>query len=285
MAKILCVGVATVDIVNEVASYPSEDDEIRILSQDKRRGGNAANTSVVLSQLGHQCYWAGTLVNESDCRIILDDFKHYQINYEFCQLLAQGKVPTSYISLSQKTGSRTISHFRDLPEYSFDEFKKINPGLFDWLHFEGRNIEQTLKMMIHAKQYYPQLTISVEFEKARKNIEQLIEPADIIIFSKHYALTQGFSTANNFCRKTAKKYPDKVIFCAWGSSGAAALVREKYYWQNAFPVDAVDTLAAGDVFNAGIIDQQIKQQTVQQSLINACKLAAQKCTHKGIVVN
>ncbi|RKZ91905.1 MAG: ketohexokinase, partial [Gammaproteobacteria bacterium] len=168
---------------------------------------------------------------------------------------------------------------------SFDEFKKINLGLFDWLHFEGRNIEQTLKMMVHAKQYFPELMISVEIEKVRKNIEQLIEPADIIIFSKHYALTQGFNTANDFCRKTAEQYSNKAIFCAWGSSGAAALVRQKFYWQNAFLVDAIDTLAAGDVFNAGIIDQQIKQQTIQQSLITACKLAAQKCMHKGIVIN
>jgi ketohexokinase len=283
MAKILCVGIATLDIVNEVASYPSEDDEIRILAQDKRRGGNAANTSVVLSQLGHQCYWAGTLVNEIDCQIILDDFDHYQINYEYCQFLAQGKVPTSYIILNQKTGSRTISHYRDLPEYSFDEFKKIDLELFDWLHFEGRNIEQTLKMMTYAKQHYPKLVISLELEKPRENIEHLIEPADIIIFSKHYAQTLGFNSAQDFCHNMGRMYSNKIIFCAWGSSGAAALVSQKYYWQDAMPVEAIDTLAAGDVFNAGIIDQKIKQQTIKQCLTNACRLAAQKCTHKGIV--
>ncbi len=282
MAKILCVGIATLDIVNEVAAYPAEDDEIRILAQYKCRGGNAANTSVILTQLGHQIYWAGTLVKESDCQIILDDFNYFQINYDYARFLAQGKIPTSYISVSRQTGSRTISHFRDLPEYSFFEFKKINLQDFDWLHFEGRNIEQTDKMMCYVKQNYPQLTISVELEKVRDGIENLLEYADLIIFSRHYAQTKGFSSAHQFLRQFNTQSTNKTFICAWGSSGAGALLQQQYYWQDAIPVEAIDTLAAGDVFNAGIIDQQIKQKNIAQSLKNACQLAAEKCAVKGL---
>jgi len=282
MAKVLCVGIATLDIVNEVAFYPAEDDEIRILAQEKRRGGNAANTAVILSQLGHECYWAGTLVKESDCQIILDDFDDYRVNTDYAQFLAQGKVPTSYISVSRETASRSISHYRDLPEYSFSEFKKINLQDFDWLHFEGRNIEQTYKMMCYAKKNVPQLAVSVELEKPREGIERLIEAADIIIFSKNYALTKGFYSAPQFLQQFNEQSKDKIFICAWGSSGAAALFNHEDYWQDAMPVKAVDTLAAGDVFNAGIIDQQIKQKNIASSLKNACQLAAEKCTRKGL---
>ena len=59
MAHVLAVGVATLDIINEVESYPPEDGEVRALAQAIRRGGNASNTLVVLSQLGHSCEWAG----------------------------------------------------------------------------------------------------------------------------------------------------------------------------------------------------------------------------------
>jgi len=282
MAKILCVGIATLDIVNEVAAYPAEDDEIRILAQEKRRGGNAANTAVILSQLGHKCYWAGTLVKESDCQIILDDFKDYHINTDYAHFLSRGKIPTSYISISRETASRTISHFRDCPEYSFSEFKKISLQAFDWLHFEGRNIEHTYKMMCYAKQNYPQLAISVELEKPRKGINQLIELADIIIFSKYYALTHNYCSAFEFLQQFKQYSNDKVVVCAWGSSGAAALYEQQDYWQDALQVEVVDTLAAGDVFNAAIIDQQIKQSNIARSLKTACQLAAEKCTGKGL---
>ena len=44
MAKILAVGIATLDIINTVDRYPEEDSEIRALSQHQTRGGNATNT-------------------------------------------------------------------------------------------------------------------------------------------------------------------------------------------------------------------------------------------------
>ncbi len=282
MAKILCTGIAALDIINEVKYYPDEDDEIRIAAQEKRRGGNATNTAVVLSQLGHQCFWAGTLVNEMDSRIILADLEHYQINYDYCQFIDGGKIPTSYITLSQDTGSRTICHYRDLPEYSFAAFKKIKLQEFDWLHFEGRNIAQTQQMMLWCKQQYPDIPISVEIEKPRDLINKLFQAADILLFSEQYARAQAAASAETFCQLINSQYPDKTIICAWGDSGAGAAFKQQYYWQSAQKIKAVDTLAAGDVFNAGIIDQQIKQIPIKKCLEFACQLAGKKCTQKGI---
>lgn len=73
MARILTVGIATLDIVNQVSAYPAEDDEIRATAQTIRRGGNATNTAVVLSQLGHQVDWAGALVQQPNNAAITED--------------------------------------------------------------------------------------------------------------------------------------------------------------------------------------------------------------------
>ena len=54
MARILGIGIATLDVINIVDEYPREDDEIRANGQRIARGGNVTNTLVVLSQLGHQ---------------------------------------------------------------------------------------------------------------------------------------------------------------------------------------------------------------------------------------
>ena len=286
MSKILCIGIVTLDIINEVADYPTEDSEVRIISQQQRRGGNAGNTAVLLSQLGHQCSWAGTFLSaqaeDIDCRFILSDLDKYRIKYNHCQLLSQGKIPTSYITLSKKTGSRTIIHYRDLAEFSFPAFKKIELKVFDWIHFEGRNIKHTYNMMRQSKIDFPTLTVSLEIEKPREGIEDLIQFADIIIFSRHYVLEQGFSSAKDFFQSKEKCFHNKSIFCAWGSAGAAAYSQHNYYWQDALDVDVIDTIAAGDVFNAAIIDQQIKQQSIEASLIFACQTAAHSCRKKGI---
>src|SRR5512143_319051 len=94
LARILAVGNATLDIINIVDGYPAEDMEVRATAQQIRRGGNAANTLVALSQLGHQCSWAGTLANEPDGSLILADLTRYRIDTCAVHTIAHGKVPT-----------------------------------------------------------------------------------------------------------------------------------------------------------------------------------------------
>ena len=50
MAQILGIGIATLDIINEVDGYPVEDSEQRALAQRQRTGGNVTNTLTVLRQ-------------------------------------------------------------------------------------------------------------------------------------------------------------------------------------------------------------------------------------------
>lgn len=145
MAKVLAIGIATLDIINTVNSYPTEDDEVRAISQRQARGGNATNTLAVLSQLGHECYWGGIIIDEPDAKTIQHDLATYNIDLSACKKIRSGKMPTSYINLCQQTGSRTIVHHRDCPEFSFVDFKKIELQQFDWIHFEGRNIDETKK--------------------------------------------------------------------------------------------------------------------------------------------
>ena len=291
MAKILCTGIATVDIINELESYPQEDDEVRILSQSITRGGNATNTAVVLSRLGHQCFWAGTCITcpskehagDKDSQIIIDDLEQHQVNTQYVQFLSRGKVPTSYITLSRATGSRTICHYRDLAEYPFEAFKQLPLEDFDWFHFEGRNIEHTLKMMKLCRKRLPKVCISLEIEKVRDNIETLIPYADMVLFSKQYAQNSKTPHARSFCLEKNRQYPQALIVCAWGKAGAGAAFKQVFYWQDGFRVDTVDSLGAGDVFNAAMIHQQLKQQSIIQSLQYACRKAAEKCTKKGLI--
>lgn len=58
---ILCVGLLCMDIINLCDHYPEEDEELRAKGQRLGSGGNAANTSIVLSLLRRRCEFLGTL--------------------------------------------------------------------------------------------------------------------------------------------------------------------------------------------------------------------------------
>ena len=279
MATILAIGIATLDIINTVDSYPDEDSELRAIAQTQTRGGNATNTLTVLSQLGHQCHWGGVLIDEADSQFILDDLASSNINISACKRLPNGKMPTSYITLSQQTGSRSIVHHRDCPEYSFDDFKLIDLTQFDWIHFEGRNIDDTLLMLQHLKQYYPNTPCSIEIEKPRSDIEQLFEHASILMFSQHYAQAKGFETATDLLNSLANNIS---ATCTRGEQGAWAVDKNGIHHSKVtIPTKIIDTLGAGDTFNAALIHSLVNNNELQYALDNACKLASHKCGQQG----
>lgn len=283
MAKILAVGIATLDIINTVESYPLLDSETRALSQHKTRGGNATNTLAVLSQLGHQCYWAGVLIDETDTQLIRKDLALYNIDISACQKATNGKMPTSYITLDQQTGSRTIVHFRDCPEYSFASFKALDLATYDWIHFEGRNIKETRLMLQYLKKYHPSIPCSLEIEKSRPDIASLFHLTNVLLFSEDYVLKKDKQDPTDFLL-TLKKPHETIATCTWGSHGAW-LIDDSGTVHNATPSNnsnIIDTLAAGDTFNAGLIHALCIKKPQHQALDYATQLANHKCRQSGL---
>lgn len=284
MPRILAIGIATLDIVNVVPEYPPEDSEVRALSQRVSRGGNATNTLVVLSQLGHRCSWGGLLAEDADSAPILADLQAHAIDLRHCRSLSDGKNPVSYILLSQAAGTRSIVHYRDLPEFDDADFAHIDLTGFDWLHFEGRNVDATRRMLERARRQRPDLPVSLEIEKPRPGIEDLFGLADLLLFSRAYAAAKGYADAAALLEHVRSLAPRADLVCSWGADGALALGRDgRGAASPAFPPPCVvDTLGAGDTFNAGIIDALLRGCALEQALSDACRLAGRKCGQSGL---
>lgn len=283
VARILGIGIATLDIVNELDSYPAEDEEVRALAQHVRRGGNATNTLVVLSQLGHACRWGGVLVDEPDGDRIRADLQRHGIDFSGCRRLTEGKVPTSYIVLSRRTGSRTIVHHRDLPEFDYEDFARL-PLDVDWLHLEGRNIPEARRMLDRARSLRAGLPCSLEVEKPRPEIESVLHLPEVLMFSRAFAVHVGRDDPEAFLAWARERAPGALLFCGWGSAGAWALDRTDrlHHAPAAVPPRVVDTIGAGDVLNAGIIDGLLRQAPVARVLERAVALAGHKCGRYGL---
>lgn len=284
MARILGIGIATLDIINLVDGYPEEDAEVRAVGQRICRGGNATNTLVVLSQRGHECAWGGVLADEPDGARILADLAKHRVDTRHCRVERTGKVPTSYIALNRRNGSRTIIHYRDLPEFGFEDFARIDPSSFDWIHFEGRNVAETERMLAHLCRHHPHIPRSVEIEKPRPGIERLFVGADALLFSKGYAAHRACADPFDFLHAMRHEAPGADLVCAWGADGAYALTRvdQALHSPACPPRQIVDTLGAGDTFNAGIIDALVRGAGLAHALQEACCLAGMKCGQLGL---
>lgn len=279
--NILGVGIATLDIINSVDGYPVEDSEVRAVEQRKSCGGNSANTLTVLKRLGHDCSWAGTLADDAASDFVSQQLLSDFIDIQYAKVVEGASLPVSYVILNTENGSRSIVHFRDLAEYNSESFEQIALDEFDWIHFEGRNVAEIEKMMRHllAKNFHH---FSLEIEKPREGIDALFSMPAVLMFSRYY-LHHTHKGVKDFFEELRQDGIRADMYCAWGKAGGWAMDKQgKLFQQPAWnPQTVVDTLGAGDAFNAGIIDGVLSELTVEQVLANACKVAGFKCGLQG----
>lgn len=280
MARILLVGTATLDLVFGLDHHPGADEEMRAASLRTVRGGNAANTAVVLARLGHVPEFLGVLADAAETAVITHDFDTRGVRHARCPRLP-GKPPTSSIYLS--SGQRSIVHYRDLPELAVEQVLGLDLSGCDWLHCEGRNVEVLAALLADVRRRYPALPISLELEKPRPGVAQLFGMANLLLCSRGFAQHHGYGSPQDFLRWLSAQAPSARIILAWGEAGAYGLTPGgDICHAPAMPIEAPkDTLGAGDTFNAGVIAALLDGAALPQALARACELAGRKCKIEG----
>ncbi|KAK6855751.1 Ribokinase-like protein [Apiospora arundinis] len=278
MLNLVCVGACYLDTILSVPRFPEEDSKLRATSLSVRRGGNCPNSLEVLQQLlaaeqqqSHKVrpYLVSCLPSAEGpaAARIRDSFgPDSTVDLTRCIYRGQHEQPaSSYIIRSEATGSRTLVNYNDLPEMTLAEFQAAIDGLDPqhdmWVHFEGRIPETTLSCIQHLRQTLPKASISVEVEKPdREGLEQLAAEADVVFYSKSWAESNGYQSAQE-CLMAQSEVARRasLLLCTWGSEGAAGLSLPSKSCVSCpalrpgQSVRVVDTVGAGDTFIAGML--------------------------------
>lgn len=283
MSWILLTGNVTLDTVQVVKAFPKEDSEQRALRQWQATGGNAANTARLLAAHQHRCDFAGVIADDPAGHFIRESLESDGISL-VPAVRKPGVSPLSWVMLNSSTGSRTIVHYRDLPELEAASFRRIPLERYDWLHFEGRNVEALSDMLAHARARLVDQPVSLEIEKVRPGLEALIPLTAVTLFSGAYARAHSFTDAATFLQDRQQRHGAHWMTCTWGDAGAWAIDHQgEILYAPAVVPDGpvVDSNGAGDAFNAGLIHALTTGQTLAEALHYAVKLAGRKVQQQG----
>ncbi|PYH49935.1 ketohexokinase [Aspergillus saccharolyticus JOP 1030-1] len=302
--SLVAIGACYLDTILTTPHYPGEDEKLRASNICRRRGGNCPNTLEVLQQLvAHGSSPAELSLNLVAVLPARSSAASQQIQAAFephvrmdhCIYRDELTEPaSSYIFKSQASGSRTIVNYNELPEMNVDEFVKIAEALGSndsWFHFEGRIPEVTLSCIHYLREQFPAVKISVEVEKPeRPGLQQLAKEADVVFYSKVWAQGNGYHSAEQCIREQSSLTGKaSLLCCTWGEYGAVALetatkelIHQPAYTAADFKI--VDTIGAGDSFNAGMLYALLCRKDewdLSQKLEFANRVAGLKVSQEG----
>ncbi|KTF72008.1 hypothetical protein cypCar_00033715 [Cyprinus carpio] len=250
--KILSIGLVCLDIINVVDKYPEED---------------------------------------TDTSFIVGDFARRGVDISGVAWQPWGETPCACCVVCPTNGSRTVVlSDTNLPDVSVEDFSKVDLSQYKWIHWEGRNADEQVKMIERVREYNSKqeeknrVTISVEIEKTREALYQLFPLGDLVFVSKdvaqHFGFTSAAAALKGFYGRLSK---GATLICAWAEKGADAMGPDGVIiHSDAFPPEKlVDTLGAGDTFNASVIYSLSNGGSLQDALTFGCQIAGKKCGVHG----
>ncbi|CAK9047174.1 unnamed protein product [Durusdinium trenchii] len=316
VGRFLLYGNICLDCAMQVQSFPEEDSATRAQSYTKKTGGNCANSCRVLAQL-----LADTPLSVSslgvipdrgnpDANFALSSLERFGIDTSLMQEVKDASgVPTSFVLLSTDTGARTIVSSRcGLKEMDPEHLEHVLAATSDvaWCHFECRQpgVAQMLEML-RRRTPTTRPWVSLEIEKPGlelKAVLPMLQLCDVVFFSSDFIKARAGDlevqeeaaggpvqshVAPRCLRALASQEGNPtqaLLICAWGALGAFAFDPRsgQDFFQAAERVQPVDSLGAGDTFNAASLAALALGASVPQMLRCACAVAGRKVAQEGL---
>ena len=260
-------------------------------------GGSESNVAVGLQRLGVQAVWCGRVGADSLGQLVEREIRAEGIDV---RAVVDPAAPTGLMIKERRTpATQRVSYYRSASAGSriapadIEEILIAGAGL---LHVSGITAalsEQADSTLRYAIDVARAAGVPVSFdlnyrgnlwsrEAAGSAYREIIPLADIVFAGDDEAAIAVGASADpeDLARRISALGPRQAVI-KLGAAGAVALVDGELFRQEAVPVDAIDTVGAGDAFVAGYLAELMGGLAPAERLRTAAATGAFACLVPG----
>lgn len=254
------------------------DTKVRMLEHRILGGGPAGNSTAGAATLGLSAAFCGTVGDDADGRMILDDFVRQGVDTSLVKIRKGATSAIAYLWIEVKTGNRSCAWTREgLDELTADEIDPESVAAAKILHLDGHNAAGAIAAAKVARE--AGVLVNYDAGTHRDGMLELLPLADILICSEEFILKlTGLSDAEEAVRQVYAKYRPKVCGATMGVRGSMCFDGKDFVKCPAFKVEkVVDTTGCGDLFHTGFAIRYLETQDLMACQRFGAAVSALKC--------
>ena len=284
--QVVGLGQACIDYLGAIPAYPQEDGKVEIKDLLMQRGGPASTALVTLSRIGVSTSFLGSISDDPFGRHIKEGLNQEGVDISLLKMKPGHTSQFSFIAVNGEDGRRTVFwHRGTVPQLTSAEV--------DLSPFSGAKIFHTDGLMVEAavegaKQSRDMgMTVVMDAGTMRKGYRQLASLVDVLIASERiWSPLDDPDYPPEEALESLSTWGPKQVIITRGSRGSMGWDGGSVIRQEAFPVRALDTTGAGDVYHGAYIYGMLQDWDMHRCMRFASAASAIKCqafgTEKGI---
>lgn len=272
---VLCVGMASYDLIFTVDRPLNEDYKSAASSLTQSGGGPAASASIAVSRLGLSAAFAGYLGLDHFGDYLLTDFKEANVNLD---LLVRDTTPTSISTvIVSPGGKRSLVNYRapnPIPAQTLD-FSEMQAKV---VLFDGHEPEISMPLIEVADRWEAKTVLDAG--SVHEGTRILADCVNYLVASQKFAsVFTGENDLDDALMTLSRCAPSVVVTV--GERGLYWFHENQSGHLPAFQVDAVDTTGAGDAFHGAFAACLARDWDWETTLRFSSAAAALSCTQLG----
>lgn len=279
--KVLNIGSMNLDHVYQVDHIVQPGETISSDGLEMFLGGKGMNQSIALAKAGVEVYHGG-MIGE-DGQPFIDACREYGVHDDYIRKIA-GKTGHTIIQIDKEAQNCILLYGganQMLTEEYIDEvLADFEAGDILLLQNEVNNIAY-----IVDKAYEKGMQIALNPSPFNSRLDE-VDMGKISIFLLNEiegGQITGLSAPDEILARMCERFPEAKIVLTLGKDGAVYAEHGKQYTQPIFPVQAVDTTAAGDTFTGYFLAGLVEGMPVEDILKMSAKASSIAVTRQGAV--